>query len=582
MRWSTLISPIVLAATLVASACTDTQDGPIVRGRVYGADGASLQNARLAIRGMGHRESGFTADDGSFEFRVPMTGAYFVTFTGLHHQSIFRPVYLEADGPVELDVRLAAASYLDELDTVFVIGSFNDFDDDDGLIPMELGSDGVHRLALPAPADTFAYQLMGVQVDDYRLAGTAADRYVFDAARATFSGHAGKYISVLDSPDDSVEIVFDPGALARSDRQVEISFADPDSRAARISATHDLIQHYRAEVNALIDRQRTAGQDIDLNAYDWDRARSDVASRLRAENDSVLYRHLLISYFENLRPSTGDSILARNVLADVPPKSTLWSFVWSVTSNTLNAVSRVSGREDETDAYAMRMVNENPDSTVKADILSYLVWRRFSDMQEEQQRLIDAEPGAGPATREFSILFDRLMSEFGDTDPARRAKQQFAPDRAIQAGNVAPLIAGRVLEDTSRAFDPAVLRDRVTLVEFWALWCGPCIGEMSYLHDAYEKYRDRGFNIVSVSFDENPRDVAAFRNDEWPMPWTHVWVEDGFQGDLAEAFEVAGIPKPVLLDESGTILASQQDLRRENLDEVLSSVFDNRDRVPRP
>jgi len=53
------------------------------------------------------------------------------------------------------------------------------------------------------------------------------------------------------------------------------------------------------------------------------------------------------------------------------------------------------------------------------------------------------------------------------------------------------------------------------------------------------------------------------------MPWLHAFVEKGFESDLAKRFEVMGIPKPILVDENGNILALETDLRGENLEKTL-------------
>ena len=99
---------------------------------------------------------------------------------------------------------------------------------------------------------------------------------------------------------------------------------------------------------------------------------------------------------------------------------------------------------------------------------------------------------------------------------------------------------------------------------------------MPRLHEAYERYHPEGLEIVSVSVDENPRDVAAFRAETWPMPWQHLWLADGWQSEAMEAFEVSGIPRAILIDASGTILAAGPDLRQENLSKTLEMIFDNR------
>jgi hypothetical protein len=97
---------------------------------------------------------------------------------------------------------------------------------------------------------------------------------------------------------------------------------------------------------------------------------------------------------------------------------------------------------------------------------------------------------------------------------------------------------------------------------------------MPNLHKAYEKFKDKNFAILSLSFDPKPEDIAKFRSEKWKMPWLHTFVEGGFASDLAKAFQVMGIPKPILVDgNTNTILATEMDLRGERLEKTLASVL---------
>ena len=108
------------------------------------------------------------------------------------------------------------------------------------------------------------------------------------------------------------------------------------------------------------------------------------------------------------------------------------------------------------------------------------------------------------------------------------------------------------------------------LVDFWASWCGPCMGEVPYLKEAYAQYRDRGFEIYGVSFDKSETAwQAAIRDNE--MAWVHVSDLNGFDNPAAHDYAVRGIPSNFLLDKQGTIIA--RDLRGEALGRKLAELF---------
>ena len=122
-------------------------------------------------------------------------------------------------------------------------------------------------------------------------------------------------------------------------------------------------------------------------------------------------------------------------------------------------------------------------------------------------------------------------------------------------------------------YRPADFRGRYLLIDFWAVWCGPCRAEMNHLHQAWEKYKDKGLALLSVSLDPRREDVAKYRSGKWPMPWLHAFADGGPANPAARAFEVIGIPKPVLVGPDGTIVAVEEELRRERLDGTLARVL---------
>ena len=116
-------------------------------------------------------------------------------------------------------------------------------------------------------------------------------------------------------------------------------------------------------------------------------------------------------------------------------------------------------------------------------------------------------------------------------------------------------------------------KGKYLLINFWATWCGPCLSEMDNLHETYEKFRQSNFEIISLSFDQTPDVVRNFRRERWQMPWLHAFIESGFNAPISRVFEVTGIPKPILVDPNGKIIALGADLRGRNLERTLSNVL---------
>jgi peroxiredoxin len=100
------------------------------------------------------------------------------------------------------------------------------------------------------------------------------------------------------------------------------------------------------------------------------------------------------------------------------------------------------------------------------------------------------------------------------------------------------------------------LKGKVVLVNFWATWCPPCRKEMPDLQALYDKYKDQGFVVLSIS-DEEAAKVSPFvteRNISYP-----VLLDPGRK--VNEAFVVEGIPKSFVYDREGKLVAQSIDMR---------------------
>ncbi len=116
----------------------------------------------------------------------------------------------------------------------------------------------------------------------------------------------------------------------------------------------------------------------------------------------------------------------------------------------------------------------------------------------------------------------------------------------------------------------AIGQGKYVLVDFWASWCGPCMGEMPYLKECYAKYKDKGFEIVGISLDKNR---AAWINAiaQKELSWPQYSDLDQFDNEAASTYQVSSIPWNFLCDPEGTIIAIS--LRGEALAEKLAEVL---------
>jgi thiol-disulfide isomerase/thioredoxin len=115
------------------------------------------------------------------------------------------------------------------------------------------------------------------------------------------------------------------------------------------------------------------------------------------------------------------------------------------------------------------------------------------------------------------------------------------------------------------------LRGKIVLLDFWASWCGPCRRENPAVVAAYQKYKDKGFDIYSVSLDQDKgRWEGAIAADN--LTWaSHVSDLKGWQSEPAAKYGVHSIPAQFLLDKEGRIIA--KNLRGEELSRKLAELL---------
>ena len=122
-------------------------------------------------------------------------------------------------------------------------------------------------------------------------------------------------------------------------------------------------------------------------------------------------------------------------------------------------------------------------------------------------------------------------------------------------------------DGTEAVLSEIIAQNKLTLVDFWASWCGPCRHENPVVKAAYEQFHELGFDVVGVSVDQ---DEAAWLKavEEDQLPWTQV--RDS-ENKASEAYLIYYIPSNFLFDQEGNMVA--KGLRGEDLAAKLSELL---------
>ena len=142
------------------------------------------------------------------------------------------------------------------------------------------------------------------------------------------------------------------------------------------------------------------------------------------------------------------------------------------------------------------------------------------------------------------------------------------------AGNLTPTS----LQDASNKvidFKDITNKSKVTYIDFWASWCGPCKGEMPSSQALREEYTTKGVNFVYISLDED-KDAWASANKNFALPDGHSFVlPNPSNSEIPAKFNISSIPRYILMDANGNIVddnaprPSETERIKEALDKML-------------
>ena len=244
----------------------------------------------------------------------------------------------------------------------------------------------------------------------------------------------------------------------------------------------------------------------------------------------------------------------------------------------------------EAEEQGRQYLNSDPEGPVKALAQIILTMgraqagqfdealKRFRELmqgigQNEQEEFAasfaDNLATAAITAGEFGIareVYTALLSRFSDS-PNLRQKVQRDLKRLDKIGKPAPSFTSEDINGKAVRLD--AYRGKYVLIDFWATWCAPCIGELPRLQAAYRTYHDAGFAIIGVSLDESKTAVVDFARAR-NLPWPQLHNASG-SADLVEGFGVSSIPATYLIDPEGTVI--RLDLRGKALDEALKRLI---------
>jgi len=239
----------------------------------------------------------------------------------------------------------------------------------------------------------------------------------------------------------------------------------------------------------------------------------------------------------------------------------------TVSTTAQFAKSTVTGsplQEEAAQVDNLRRKKEQADSEVVTGFIRTHPnsWLSVVLLEERMIRFRDI------STDEVAALYNGLSPQLKKYAKVKSLKALNDGRRSAIVGQPAPAFSQK--DVNGKTIKLADYRGKYVLVDFWASWCHPCRAENPNVTAAFQQFKGKGLNILSISLDTDRKrwlDAVAHDKLEWPQ----VSNLKGFDDEVAVKYGVHAIPSNFLIDPNGKIIA--MNLQGARLQEKLAEVF---------
>ena len=198
--------------------------------------------------------------------------------------------------------------------------------------------------------------------------------------------------------------------------------------------------------------------------------------------------------------------------------------------------------QNEMNLYSKKFIKDNPDAYLSVLLLENFLMRQYLTPDE------------------VNTYFKGLDKELIKTKSGKKIKATLDAMTAIVIGKPAPNFSAPAPDGKNISLKESL--GKVTIIDFWASWCGPCRAENPNVVALYKEFHSKGLNIIGVSLDKDAtkwKDAIAKDGLIWPQVSNLKFWEE----PIAKKYNVQSIPATFILDAKGNIVA--KDLRGDAL-----------------
>lgn len=157
---------------------------------------------------------------------------------------------------------------------------------------------------------------------------------------------------------------------------------------------------------------------------------------------------------------------------------------------------------------------------------------------------------------EAKLASFKALSEYAANKNIAKIGEVVSVLKSLQPGKVAPDFVQSDVDGNPVKFSDVYSKNKVTMVDFWASWCGPCRAFNPTLTKIYKEYKGKGFGIIGVSLDRDKDAwIKAIKDDK--LDWIHVSDLGFWNNEVAKQYHVRYIPQSIFVDQNGVIIKRQ-------------------------
>ena len=210
------------------------------------------------------------------------------------------------------------------------------------------------------------------------------------------------------------------------------------------------------------------------------------------------------------------------------------------------------GREKD----AEHLINRFKSIIKPDDLLAHFVLGMMLEMANQYEEVLKVfenlekrQPNNPRVLDELARIHERL----GNAERAEEYRSKADPMSEL-IGKVVPDFSATDLNGKPISLQD--YRGKVVLLDFWAVWCGPCLTEIPNLKRVYDTYKDKGFDIIGVSLDTDETRLRNYLKKN-NISWRQIFSGQKWNSPLAQKYHIRSIPAPWLIARDGTLISRE-------------------------